>query len=56
MPAYTVIGPRRIEGVAAGGTVELDPVRHNIPALITAGHVKPKAAARPAVPPKEAER
>lgn len=54
---YIVIGPRRIVGVAKGGTVELDPARHNVPALIEAGHVKPKTkpAAAPAVPPVEVE-
>jgi hypothetical protein len=39
---FTVTGPRRIEGVPKGGTVELDPATHNIAALIAAGHIKPK--------------
>jgi hypothetical protein len=41
---FTVIGPRRIEGVTRGGTVELDPAVHNIAALTAAGHIKPKKA------------
>lgn len=41
---FTVTGPRRIEGVPKGGTVDLDPAAHNIDALIVAGHIKPKLA------------
>lgn len=46
---YRVVGSSRVAGVDPGGTVELDPERVNIPALITGGHIAPvKAPAKPA--------
>lgn len=38
---YRVVGSSRVAGVDPGGTVELDPDRVNIPALIAGGHVEP---------------
>jgi len=35
-----VIGPAEVDGVAPGGTVELDPDVTNIEALVYAGHVE----------------
>jgi len=44
---YRVVGSSRVAGVDPGGTVDLDPDRVNIPALIAGGHVEPvKAPAR----------
>lgn len=44
-----VIGPCAIEGVATGGTVELDPERVNIDALVEGGHIEiTKGSARTA--------
>jgi hypothetical protein len=50
MDQYTVIGTLKIDGVAPGGVVELDPVATNIEALIAAGHVELAAPAAPAEP------
>lgn len=48
METYRVIGPHRVADTDPGGTVELDPERVNIAALIAAGHVElvKKSAAR----------
>lgn len=54
MNRYTVIGPRRINGVTKGRTVDLDPAVYNINALIDAGHIKPKPT--PADTEKEVDR
>jgi hypothetical protein len=41
METYRVTGPFRVAGTDPGGTVELDPERVNIPALIESGAVEP---------------
>lgn len=44
-----VIGSHEVAGVAAGGTVDLDPAEVNVPALVEAGHIEiPKSAGRAA--------
>lgn len=45
MVRVKVIGTRAVAGVAPGGTVELDPERVNIAALVDAGHVEPAGSA-----------
>lgn len=55
METYTVIGAQRVGGVEPGGTIELDPDRVNIEALVRGGHVErvrpaPKPAAKKAEP------
>lgn len=36
----TVVGPNEIAGVPTGGTVELDPERVNVVALVLGGHIE----------------
>lgn len=47
-----VVGPRPVAGVTQGGTVELDPERYNVDALVAAGHVE---VAKPKAGPKAAD-
>ncbi|MFI7042585.1 hypothetical protein ACIBI0_38410 [Microbispora rosea] len=44
MDTYRVVGSSRVAGVDPGGTVDLDPERVNIPALVAGGHVEPVKA------------
>lgn len=44
----TVVGPAEVDGVAAPGTVELDPDVYNIGALVEAGHVEVSPPTDPA--------
>lgn len=39
-----VVGPAKVDGVATGGVVELDPGVYNIEALVAGGHVEVLAA------------
>lgn len=58
MGLFTVTGPFKIDGVAPGGTVDLDGQVVNVDALLEAGHVKParEAADKPAERPAPARR
>lgn len=46
-----VIGPAQVDGVAAPGTVVLDPEVYNIEALVYAGHIEDPAQADADQPP-----
>lgn len=50
MPKYRIVGTRAVDGVAPGGTVEMDAERGD--ALARAGHLEVVAPAKKAPAPK----